>query len=86
LTTLESFENGQTGGGENDYFVDALTIARMPARRASEAPPVFPIVPDKPSVRPVYEANGASTPALLPVSILHAGPAVQLGARRPRRF
>ena len=55
-------------------------------RRFREAPPAFPIVPDKPSVRPVYEANGASTPALLPVSILHAGPAVQLGARRPRRF
>ena len=47
-------------------------------RRFREAPPAFPIVPDKPSVRPMHEANSASTPAFLPVSILHAGPAGQL--------
>jgi hypothetical protein len=47
-------------------------------RRFREAPPALPIVPDKPSVRPMPEANGASTPAFLPVSILHAGPAGQL--------
>ena len=47
-------------------------------RRFREAPPAFPIVPDQPSVRPMQEANSASTPAFLPVSILHAGPAGQL--------
>jgi hypothetical protein len=35
-------------------------------------------VPDRASARPMPEANGASTPAFLPVSILHAGPAGQL--------
>jgi hypothetical protein len=47
-------------------------------RRFREAPPAFPLVPDRPSARPMPEANGASTPAFLPVSILHAGPAGQL--------
>jgi hypothetical protein len=47
-------------------------------RRFREAPPDFPIVPDKPSVRPMHEANRASTPVFLPLSILHAGPARQL--------
>jgi transposase-like protein len=47
-------------------------------RRFREAPPAFPIVPDQPSVRPMQEANSASTPAFLPVSILDAGPAGQL--------
>ena len=47
-------------------------------RRFREAPPVPPLVPDRASARPMPEANGASTPAFLPVSILHAGPAGQL--------
>ena len=47
-------------------------------RRFHEAPPAFPPVPERPSARPMPEANGASTPAFLPVSILHAGPAGQL--------
>jgi hypothetical protein len=47
-------------------------------RRFLEAPPAFPAVPERPSARPMPEANGASTPAFLPVSILHAGPAAQL--------
>src|SRR3954447_22400473 len=47
-------------------------------RRFREAPPAFPLVPERPADRPVPEANGASTPAFLPVSILHAGPTGQL--------
>jgi transposase-like protein len=47
-------------------------------RRFREAPPAPPLVPDRASARPLPEANGASTPAFLPVSILHAGPAGQL--------
>ena len=47
-------------------------------RRLREAPPAVPLVPERPSARPMPEANGASTPAFLPVSILHAGPAGQL--------
>ena len=47
-------------------------------RRFREAPPAFPLVPERPSDRPMPEANGASTPAFLPVSILDAGPAGQL--------
>jgi hypothetical protein len=47
-------------------------------RRLREAPPASPLVPDRASARPLPEANGALTPAFLPVSILHAGPAGQL--------
>jgi transposase-like protein len=47
-------------------------------RRFREAPPASPLVPDRPSARPMTEANGASTPAFLPVSILDAGAAGQL--------
>jgi len=47
-------------------------------RRFREAPPAPPLVPDRPSARPMPEANGASTPAFLPVSILDAGAAGQL--------
>jgi hypothetical protein len=35
-------------------------------------------VPERPSARPLLEANNASTPAFLPVSILDAGPAGEL--------
>ena len=42
-------------------------------RRFREAPPAFPPVPERPSARPMPEANGSSTPAFLPVSILDAG-------------
>ena len=35
-------------------------------------------MPERPSARPLLEANNASTPAFLPVSILDAGPAGQL--------
>ena len=47
-------------------------------RRFREVPPDFPLVPERPSARPMPEANDASTPAFLPVSILNAGPAGQL--------
>jgi hypothetical protein len=47
-------------------------------RRLREAPPAVPLVPERPSARPLPGANGASTPAFLPVSILDAGPAGQL--------
>jgi hypothetical protein len=47
-------------------------------RRLCEAPPAVPLVPERPSARPVPEANGASTPAFLPVSILDVGPPGQL--------
>ena len=47
-------------------------------RRFREAPPALPLVPERPSARPMPEANGASTPAFLPVSILDAGAAGQL--------
>jgi transposase-like protein len=47
-------------------------------RRFREAPPAFPPVPERPSARPMPEANGASTPPFLPVSILNAGAAGQL--------
>ena len=47
-------------------------------RRLRDAAPAVPLVPERPSARPMPEANGASTPAFLPVSILNAGPAGQL--------
>jgi transposase-like protein len=47
-------------------------------RRFREAPSAPPLVPDRASARPMPEANGATTAAFLPVSILHAGPAGQL--------
>jgi len=47
-------------------------------RRFREAPTASPLVPERPSARPRPEANNASTPAFLPVSILDAGPAGQL--------
>ena len=47
-------------------------------RRFREAPPASPSCPERPSARPMPEANGASTPAFLPVSILDAGAAGQL--------
>ena len=47
-------------------------------RRFSETSPGSPVNPERPSARPMPEANGASTPAFLPVSILNAGAAGQL--------
>jgi transposase-like protein len=47
-------------------------------RRFREALPASPLVPERPSARPMPEANGALTPAFLPVSILDAGAAGQL--------
>ena len=47
-------------------------------RRFREAPPASPVLPDRPSARPMPEVNGASAPAFLPVSILDAGAAGQL--------
>jgi hypothetical protein len=47
-------------------------------RRLREAPPTSPLDPDRPSAQPMHEANGRSTPAFLPVSILNAGVAGQL--------
>jgi len=47
-------------------------------RRLREAPPAVLLAPERPLARPMPEANGASTPAFLPVSILDAGPAGQL--------
>ena len=44
-------------------------------RRLRETPPAVPLVPERPSARPMSEANGASTAAFLPVSILDAGAA-----------
>src|SRR5436190_1287944 len=47
-------------------------------RRFREAPPASSLALERPSVRPLPEANGASTSAFLPVSILDAGAAGQL--------
>jgi transposase-like protein len=47
-------------------------------RRFREAPPAFPPVPERPSARPMPEANGASTPPFLSVSFLDAGAAGEL--------
>src|SRR3954453_22001589 len=47
-------------------------------RRFREAAPASPLDPERPSARSMPEANGASTPAFLPVSILDAGAAGQL--------
>jgi hypothetical protein len=47
-------------------------------RRFRGAPPASLLVPEKPSARPRPEANGALTPAFLPVSIRDAGAAGQL--------
>jgi hypothetical protein len=47
-------------------------------RRLCDAPPAVPLVPERPSARPMPEANGASTPAFLPVSIRDAGADGQL--------
>jgi len=48
-------------------------------RRFREGPAASPLVPERPSGRPLPEANDVSTAAFLPVSILHAGAAGQLG-------
>ena len=47
-------------------------------RRFREASPASYLNPEGPSARPLPEANGASTPSFLPVSILDAGAAGQL--------
>jgi hypothetical protein len=47
-------------------------------RRFRETPPASALDPERPSARPMPEANGASAPAFLPVSILSAGAAGQL--------
>jgi hypothetical protein len=47
-------------------------------RRLREAPPALPLVPERPSARPMPQANGPLVPAFLPVSILDAGAAGQL--------
>jgi transposase-like protein len=47
-------------------------------RRFREAPPASPLDPERPLARPMPEADGASTPAFLPVSILNTGAAGQL--------
>ena len=46
-------------------------------RRLRETPPNSPLMSERPSVKPSI-ANGAPTPAFLPVSILNAGPHGQL--------
>ena len=47
-------------------------------RRFREAPPPFPVVPERPSDRPMPESNGVATPTFLPVSIVDAGAPGQL--------
>ena len=47
-------------------------------RRVREGQTASPLDPERASARPMPEANGASTPAFLPVSILDAGAAGQL--------
>ena len=47
-------------------------------RRFREAPTASPLVPERPSARPMPMANGVSTPHFLPVSILDAGVVRQL--------
>jgi transposase-like protein len=47
-------------------------------RRFGETSPGSAVNPERPSARPMPEANGASTPAFLPVSILDAGAVGQL--------
>jgi hypothetical protein len=47
-------------------------------RRFRETPPISPLNPQRPSARPVPEANGVSTSPFLPVSILNADAAGQL--------
>jgi transposase-like protein len=47
-------------------------------RRFRESPSPPSLVPERPSARPMHEANGASTPTFLPVSIRDAGAAGQL--------
>ncbi len=48
-------------------------------RRFREAPAASPLVLERPSARPLPEANDVSTAAFLPVSILDAAAAGQLG-------
>ena len=47
-------------------------------RRLRESPSAPPLAPERPSARLLPEANGASTPSFLPVSILDAGAAGHL--------
>ena len=51
-------------------------------RRFREAPPASPLIPERPAAKP-STANGAPTPAFLPVSILDAGPNGQLEIALP---
>jgi transposase-like protein len=52
-------------------------------RRFREASPASPLGPERPSARPISEANGAPTPAFLPVSIRDAGAAGHLEIEMP---
>jgi transposase-like protein len=47
-------------------------------RRFRDAPPASPLSSERPSTRPAANANGAPTPAFLPVSIVDSGPDGQL--------
>ena len=47
-------------------------------RRFREAPSASALDPERPSARPMPEANGASIPPFLPVSILNPGASGQL--------
>ena len=58
---------------------DVLRLETPLPRGTTSLPPV----PERPSARPMPEANGASTPAFLPVSILNAG-AAGVPVHRPR--
>lgn len=46
-------------------------------RRFREAPPVSPVIPERPAVKPSI-ANGVQAPTFLPVSLLDDGPNGQL--------
>jgi transposase-like protein len=47
-------------------------------RRFREAPPGSPLICERPAAKPSLTANGAPTPAFVPVSIRDAGPNGQL--------
>src|SRR5438874_7518705 len=47
-------------------------------RRFRETPPASSLNPERPSARPMPEANGAPAPAFFPISFLDAGAAGQL--------
>jgi hypothetical protein len=86
---IQSQNEGSLTVAEFCRRLGVSTVTFYARKRRFRKAPASPLVPERPSTRPRPEANGASTPALLPVSILDAGAAGVIAQRiiegRPHR-